>query len=410
MSGGLVIVGGSYAGVQIAASAREAGYAEPIRFISDEPFLPYQRPPLSKGFLAGKVDALSLLLRAEAFYRENHIDIELGQRIERIDLAAKRIETAAGGCVNYDRLALAVGSRSRRLQIPGGDLDGVLSLRSLGDAYHLKDRIKDAQSVVIVGGGFIGLEVASILAPLGKDITLLEAEDRLLARVTARPLSDFIAAFHRKKGVRLLFRQTVREIRAESGRVQAVICADGRTLPANLVIIGVGAAPNCEIAEAAGLPCRNGILVDELTRTADPDVLAAGDCTSHPSRFTGTRLRLECVQNALDQARVAGGVAAGRATAYDAVPWFWSDQYELKLQMAGLSQGHDQFVVRGSTEEARFSVFYFRTGRLIAVDCVNRPAEYMLGRKIIAAGLPLTPEEAQDSHFDLRTVAPRLPA
>jgi 3-phenylpropionate/trans-cinnamate dioxygenase ferredoxin reductase component len=402
-----VIVGGSYAGVQIAASAREAGYVDPIRLISNEPFLPYQRPPLSKGFLAGKVDVSSLLLRAEAFYHENRIDLELGQCVDQIDLAAKYIETAKGARVAYNHLALAMGSRARRLLVSGGDLDGVLSLRSLGDAYQLKDRIKDAHSIVIVGGGFIGLEIASILAPLERDVTLVEAEDRLLSRVTARPLSDFIAALHRKKGIRLLFRKTIQRIRGEGGRAREVICTDGAILPADLVIVGIGAAPNCEIAEAAGLPCRNGISVDELTRTADSNVLAAGDCTSHPSRFTGGRLRLECVQNALDQARVAGAVAAGRIAKYDVVPWFWSDQYELKLQMAGLSQGYDRFVVRGSTEDVRFSVFYFRAGRFIAVDSVNSPAEYMLGRKIIGAGLPLTPEEAQDPKFDLRTVVPR---
>jgi 3-phenylpropionate/trans-cinnamate dioxygenase ferredoxin reductase subunit len=410
MNAGLVIVGASYAGMQIAASAREAGYAEPIRIIGEEASLPYQRPPLSKGFLAGKVDASSLPLRAEGFYRENRIDLELGRRAERIELASKCVATVDGGRIRYERLALAVGSRARKLQIPGAELDGILSLRSLADAYQLKERIADARSIVIVGGGFIGLEIASILAPLGKEVTVVEAEDRLLARVTARPLSEFLADIHHKKGVRLLLRQTVSGLRGEDGRVRAAICADGTMLSADLVIVGVGAVPNCEIAQAAGLGCSNGILVDESTRTTVSDVVAAGDCTSHPSRLTGGRLRLESVQNALDQARVAGAVVAGVGKAYDTVPWFWSDQYELKLQMAGLSAGYDRSVIRGSIEEARFSVFYFRDERLIAVDSVNSAADYMLGRKIIGAGLPLTPEEAEDSQFDLRTIRPRRAA
>jgi 3-phenylpropionate/trans-cinnamate dioxygenase ferredoxin reductase subunit len=409
MTAGLVIVGASYAGMQIAASAREAGYAEPIRIIGEEPSFPYQRPPLSKGFLAGKVGASSLLLRAESFYRENRIDVDLGHRVEGIELASKCVGTK-GGRVRYERLALAVGSRARKLQIRGAELDGILSLRSLADAYQLKERVVDARSIVIVGGGFIGLEIASILAPLGKEVTIVEAEDRLLARITARPLSEFLAGIHRKKGVRLLLRQTVSGFRGEEGRVRAAVCADGTMLAADLVIVGVGAVPNCEIAQAAGLGCDNGILVDDSTRTTVPEVVAAGDCTSHPSRLTGGRLRLESVQNALDQARVAGAVIAGVAKAYDTVPWFWSDQYELKLQMAGLSAGYDRSVIRGSIEEARFSVFYFRDDRLIAVDSINSAADYMLGRKIIGAGLPLTPEEAGDSQFDLRTIRPRRAA
>lgn len=404
MSAGLVIVGGSYAAMQIAASAREAGYAEPIRLVSEEPVLPYQRPPLSKGYLTGKFTPAALPLRAEAFYRDNRIETLLGQRAESLDLAARRVSLAGGGSLAFDRLALATGTRPRPLPLPGADLDGVLFLRSLADADRLRERLGGAGSIVVIGGGFIGLELASVAAAMGKSVVIVEAQERLLARGVSPQIAAFLADVHRSRGVALRLRSTVRDIRGANGRVQSVVCGDGETLAADLVLIAIGVVPNTELAGRAGLACQDGLVVDRFARTTDPLVVAAGDCTRHPSAFAGQLLRLESVQNAIDQAKTAGATLAGQEKPYESVPWFWSDQYELKLQMVGLVQGSDRHAVRGSLEQRRFSIFYFRSGRLVAIDSVNRAADHMLGRKLLALGRSPTPQQAADESFDLQTL------
>lgn len=404
MSAGLVIVGGSYAAMQIAASAREAGYAEPIRLVSEEPVLPYQRPPLSKGYLTGKFTPAALPLRAEAFYRDNRIETLLGQRAESLDLAARRVSLAGGGSLAFDRLALATGTRPRPLPLPGADLDGVLFLRSLADADRLRERLGGAGSIVVIGGGFIGLELASVAAAMGKPVVIVEAQERLLARGVSPQIAAFLADVHRSRGVALRLRSTVRDIRGANGRVQSVVCGDGETLAADLVLIAIGVVPNTELAGRAGLACQDGLVVDRFARTTDPLVVAAGDCTRHPSAFAGQLLRLESVQNAIDQAKTAGATLAGQEKPYESVPWFWSDQYELKLQMVGLVQGSDRHAVRGSLEQRRFSIFYFRSGRLVAIDSVNRAADHMLGRKLLALGRSPTPQQAADESFDLQTL------
>ncbi len=402
MSDGLVIVGGSYAAMQIAASAREAGYGEPIRIVSEEPVLPYQRPPLSKGYLTGKFTPAALPLRAEAFYSDNRIDPLLGRRAESLDLAARRITLAGGGQLAFDRLALATGTRPRPLTMPGADLDGVLFLRSLADADRLRGRLDAAAHIVIIGGGFIGLELASVAAVLGKSVTVIEAQDRLLARGVSPQMATFLAEIHRARGVTLRLRTGVRELRGAEGRIRSVILGNGESLEADLVLVAIGVLPNVELAAQAGLICQDGLLVDRLARTSDPRVVAAGDCTRHPSAFAGQLLRLESVQNAIDQAKTAGATLAGLEKPYDAVPWFWSDQYEIKLQMVGLVQGHDRHVMRGSPGQRRFSIFYFRDNRLIAIDSVNRAADHMLGRKLLVLGRSPTPEQAADESFDLQ--------
>lgn len=404
MSAGLVIVGGSYAAMQIAASAREAGYAEPIRLVSEEPVLPYQRPPLSKGYLTGKFTPAALPLRAEAFYRDNRIETLLGQRAESLDLAARRVSLAGGGSLAFDRLALATGTRPRPLPLPGADLDGVLFLRSLADADRLRERLGGAGSIVVIGGGFIGLELASVAAAMGKSVVIVEAQERLLARGVSPQIAAFLADVHRSRGVALRLRSTVRDIRGANGRVQSVVCGDGETLAADLVLIAIGVVPNTELAGRAGLACQDGLVVDRFARTTDPLVVAAGDCTRHPSAFAGQLLRLESVQNAIDQAKTAGATLAGQEKPYESVPWFWSDQYELKLQMVGLVQGSDRHAVRGSPEQRRFSIFYFRGDRLAAIDSVNRAADQMLGRKLLALGRSPTPQQAADESFDLQTL------
>ncbi|MBM3537131.1 MAG: pyridine nucleotide-disulfide oxidoreductase [Alphaproteobacteria bacterium] len=390
--------------MQIAASAREAGYAEPIRLVSEEPVLPYQRPPLSKGYLTGKFTPAALPLRAEAFYRDNRIETLLGQRAESLDLAARRVSLAGGGSLAFDRLALATGTRPRPLPLPGADLDGVLFLRSLADADRLRERLGGAGSIVVIGGGFIGLELASVAAAMGKPVVIVEAQERLLARGVSPQIAAFLADVHRSRGVALRLRSTVRDIRGANGRVQSVVCGDGETLAADLVLIAIGVVPNTELAGRAGLACQDGLVVDRFARTTDPLVVAAGDCTRHPSAFAGQLLRLESVQNAIDQAKTAGATLAGQEKPYESVPWFWSDQYELKLQMVGLVQGSDRHAVRGSLEQRRFSIFYFRSGRLVAIDSVNRAADHMLGRKLLALGRSPTPQQAADESFDLQTL------
>ena len=409
MTGDLVIVGGSYAAVQIAAAARAAGFAEPIRLVGAEPHLPYQRPPLSKGFILGKVDAGALPQRAEAFYRENEIDLVLGAAVEAIDRTASMVTTADGQRIPYGILALATGARPRRLPVPGGDLDGVLTLRTLDDSLAIRDRLAGIGAAVVVGGGYIGLEVAAALTVLGKQVAVIEAQGRLLARAASAPLAAHVADAHRARGVDLRFGTTVARIEGAAGRVRSVTTVDGAVLPADLVVVGIGVQPESDLAAAAGLPCDDGIVVDRFTRTADPAIVAAGDCVRHPSAFAGRLLRLESVQHAVDQGKVAGATVAGKSVPYDAVPWFWSDQYDMKLQSVGLAEGFDRYVLRGAPAGGRFSIFYFRGDRLIAIDSVNRAAEHVTGRRLLSGATALTPAEAADPGFDLasRVVAAR---
>jgi 3-phenylpropionate/trans-cinnamate dioxygenase ferredoxin reductase component len=402
MSEPLVIIGASYAGLQIATSARGAGFDGPILLIGDEPHLPYQRPPLSKGFLTGKVAESALPIRPQQFLEQNRIEPLTGVRASAIDRVKRTVTTSDGRELSYGKLALAVGCRPRPLPVKGADLDGVLYLRTLDDAIALKARMPEAQSVAIIGGGFIGLEIAASLAMLGKEVTVIEALPRVLARALPVKLSEFLSGVHQSAGVRVLTQTTVSELVGEGGHVRSVILSDGTRCPADFVIVGIGVLPNVELAAAAGLACQDGIVIDEFARTQDPDIVAAGDCTRHPNRFAlAGAVRLESVQNALDQAKTAGATLAGVRKPYDAVPWFWSDQYDLKLQMVGLSEGHDHSVVRGSPEEQKFSVFYFRQGALIGIDSINRPGDHMAGRQIIPAGTALTPDQAADPDFDL---------
>jgi 3-phenylpropionate/trans-cinnamate dioxygenase ferredoxin reductase subunit len=402
MSEPLIVIGASYAGLQIALSARGAGHDGAILLIGDEPHLPYQRPPLSKGFLTGKVAESTLPIRPLQVLEQNRIEPLTGIRVTAIDRAARRVTTSDGRSFGYGKLGLGVGCRPRLLPVPGADLDGVLYLRTLDDAIALKARMPEAQSVAIIGGGFIGLEIAASLAQLGKEVTVIEALPRVLARALPVRLSEFLSQTHSRAGVRLLTQTTVRALEGDAGHVRSVLLSDGTRCPADFAIVGIGVVPNVELAAAAGLSCQDGIVIDAYARTDDPTIVAAGDCTRHPNRFAlGAPIRLESVQNALDQAKTAGATLAGVLKPYDAVPWFWSDQYDLKLQMVGLSEGHDEAVMRGSPEEQKFSVFYFRQGSLIGIDSINRPGDHMAGRQLIPAGTALTPQQAADQSFDL---------
>ncbi|MBM3622138.1 MAG: pyridine nucleotide-disulfide oxidoreductase [Alphaproteobacteria bacterium] len=416
---GLIVVGGSYAGAQIAASAREAGYTGRIRLVSAEAHTPYHRPPLSKAYLLGKAERESLPIRGAAFYDEEKVELLLSTPIVGADRANRTLTTAGGDTLKWDRLALATGARARTLaDMP----DKVLVLRDLADADRLRALAADARRVVVIGGGYIGLEAAASLSQLGKRVTVIEMQDRLLARAATPALANFVADAHRARGVELLF--GARDVGFEHyhGVLSGVRASDstGRahTLPADLAVVGIGVHPNTELAAMLGLAVDDGIRVDEFARCIDaasgapvPEIVAAGDCTRHPSRWNpaqGRGLRLESVQNATDQSKIAGATVAGAAAAkpYDAVPWFWSDQYDLKLQMVGLSGVPDTTVTRGNMASNRFSLFHFRAGVLVGVDSVNKPADHMLARRLLASRVPVTPEQAADANFDLRSTLP----
>ena len=405
MTAGLVIIGASYAGVQIAASARDLGFAEPILLLGDEPHLPYQKPPLSKGYLTGKVGEAALPLRGEVFFQENRVEFAGGRRVEAIDLAARQIRVSGDRSYGFAKLAFATGSRPRSLPIPGAGLPGVHMLRSLDDARALRAAMAAARRVVVIGGGYIGLEIAASLIGAGLSVTLLEASDQLLARVATRPLAGFLAQQHATRGVVLRLGVSARAILGESA-VRAVECTDDTLLPADLVVVGIGAMPNGEIAASAGLPCRNGaVLVDARARTAVSGIVAAGDCAC--VERDGGLVRLESVQNANDQGRAAAAALVGHPAPDAPVPWFWSDQYDLKLQTAGLAAGFEEVAVRGSMESGRFGLYYFKAGRLIAVDTVNRPADHLLARRLIAQRTALTPAQASDESIELRALLDR---
>jgi 3-phenylpropionate/trans-cinnamate dioxygenase ferredoxin reductase component len=401
---GLVVIGASYAGIQTALSAREAGYSGNVTVICDEAWLPYQRPPLSKGFLLGGTKEENLVLRDEAFFQNERIDLILARRAVDVTPHAKCVGLNDGTRLDFDKLVIATGSHARRISIPGADLDGVCYLRSVTDAIDLKARLERAADIVIIGGGFIGLEVASSATKLGKKVTVVESVNRLLERAVSPLVSDFLLNKHGQAGVDVIMGETVTSIEGKSERVAAVTLASGAKLPADLVLVGIGGIANHELAKAAGIKCTNGIVVDEHGRTENQDIFAAGDCANHYNRFADGWIRLESVQNAQDQAKAVGLAIAGRHGPYDAVPRFWSDQYDAKLQIVGMSARHDRTVLRGSVDEGRFTVFFYRNDKLIAADSINRPGDQMATRRLIAAGISPTPEEAEDPSFDLKSL------
>jgi 3-phenylpropionate/trans-cinnamate dioxygenase ferredoxin reductase subunit len=402
---GTIIVGTGQAGFQTAASLRAEGYLEPITLIGEEPHIPYQRPPLSKGFLLGKQDADSIELRPAAFYNDHKITLLAGERVGSITKGRRLVEIVSGGQLSYDSLVLATGASNRMLKVDGAELEGVLYLRSLAEAILIKEYLAAAQKVVVIGGGFIGLELAAVASQLGKNVTVVEALPRLMSRVVAPIISDFFREYHSSQGVKILCGKSVTQILGDGGKVRGVHMADGEDISADLVLIGIGITPNTELAAAAGLPVTNGISVNEFLQSPDPNIFAIGDCAEYPNAFAGGRVRLESVQNAADQAQNVAAAIAGHAAPYKALPWFWTDQFDIKLQMAGISIGHDRVVLRGSAETRKFSVFYFKGAKLIAIDSINRPVDHMIGRKLITTGAPVTPELAADESADLKKLA-----
>ncbi|SDT57266.1 NAD(P)/FAD-dependent oxidoreductase [Bradyrhizobium canariense] len=398
---GLVIIGASYAGVQAGISAREKGYQAPIRIVADETHLPYQRPPLSKGFLSGSVAHSNLILRGDDYFKARGIELVLGHRAVSLDRDAGRVELQGGDPFAFDQLLIATGSRARQLTVPGHARDGIVYLRTLDDAVNLKPRLEAANEIVIIGGGFIGLEVAATAAKAGKKVVLIEAASRLLERAVSPLISQFLLNIHLAHGVDIRFNQSVVGIEGTSA-VHDVICSDAARVRGDLVVAGIGGIANDELASAAGIGCANGVDVDEFGRTGVPNIFAAGDCSNHHSIFAGRRVRLESVQNATDQGNAAGAAIAGKPEPYVSVPRFWSDQYDVKLQIVGLSAPNDTAVIRGAIDDGRFSVFYYRGPKLMAVDSINRPGDQMIARRLIAASLSPTPEQAADGSFDLK--------
>ncbi|TPI14891.1 NAD(P)/FAD-dependent oxidoreductase [Mesorhizobium sp. B4-1-3] len=391
MTNGVVIVGAGHAGVQAAASLREEGYEGPVVLIGDEQELPYHKPPLSKTFIKD-AEAKPQPLRGEAFYSGNAIDYRPGVRIDSIDAGAGQLTIAGGGTLGFDRLIVATGSRPRLLKLDGAGLAGVVSLRSLADARLIREFSAQSEDVVILGGGFIGLEIAATLRAAGRNVTVVEAVDRLLGRAVAPVIAAHVRQRLEAIGVRILTGTTVARLEGDNGRVSAAITSGGERLPAQMAIIGIGVVPNVELAEAAGLAIGNGIRVDQHMRSSIPEILAIGDAASYRHWFTGGDVRLESVQNATDQARLAARTILGHAEPFSAVPWFWSDIGDMKLQMVGLTQGGDSHVVLGDLADNKFSIYHYAGDRLLGIESVNRPADHMLGRKMLGAGFSPTPQ------------------
>ena len=404
----VVIVGAGHGGCSLASALRASGYDGEISLISDEADYPYHRPPLSKAFMSGDGSAQSeqkLLLEPESFYVEQRIDLRRNTRVKAINAPADSVILSSGDILQYDHLVLATGARARTLPIRGSELLGIEVLRSLKDARRIRRSLENSQSMVVVGGGFIGLELAATARQLGKQVTVLETAARIMERAVAPAVSEFVTRRHRDKGIAIELNACVTAFAGRDGHVTAVQGEAGEWA-ADLVIVGAGAIPNCELAEAAGIACANGIVVDGQLRSSVANIFAIGDCAAYENAFAGNqRLRLESIQNANDQARVVAQVLTGNAEArYHAVPWFWSDQGEIKLQMVGLPLGSNACVVRGDPAQGRFSVFRYRDDTLLAVESINQPLEHILSRKLIASGL--SPDKAllADTTVDLKSL------
>jgi 3-phenylpropionate/trans-cinnamate dioxygenase ferredoxin reductase subunit len=404
----LVIVGASYAGTQLAASARELGFDGRIVMFGEERHQPYQRPPLSKGLLMGKTTPEQLVLRSPAFFTDNAVELMLGQRVNAIAPDARRVTLADGSALEYDWLALTTGARCRMPgELPGLKLEGVHHLRTLDDAQGLLTASAHAQRVCVIGGGFIGLEVAAALRSLGKTVTVIEAQPRLLARAFPQAMSEFIAQAHGRRGLELLLGRGVKAL-VGTNRVEAVELADGARIECDLVVFGIGVVPNDELARQAGLLVDNGIVTDLQGRTSVPNILAIGDVAHaelHPMPGGPARMRLESIQAANDGARAAATALVNGNVPAPVVPWFWSDQADLKFQMAGLPMAGDEAVVRGDVASEKFSLFYLRDGRVVAAHTVNKPSEHMLSRRMIAAGAQVSAAQLADPDFDLKSAS-----
>ncbi|MCC8969161.1 FAD-dependent oxidoreductase [Bradyrhizobium sp. Cham227] len=393
----MLIVGGSYAACEVASQARASGYDEDIIIVSEELELPYHRPPLSKTYLKSPSEPV-MLLKTAAFYSSNNIELELGTKVVSIDPGANKALLSSGVQIAFDTLALTVGARARRLSCAGADAENVCYLRSIADARLLSAAVANAEKIVVIGGGFIGLEVASALIQQQKQVVVIEAENRVLARAVSPEISEFLSSVHLGHGLKLLTSRAVRSLVGENHVVRTILLDDGTSIDADIVIVGIGSVPNLELAQLLGLHTKDGIVVNSQSRTSRTNVFAAGDCTRFSSPFNPNGTRIESVQNATDQARVAGAVIAGKGKAYEALPWFWSDQYDLKLQIAGVAVGATERIVRSATSGT--SVFHFRDDACVCVESVNRPREHISARLLLAREV-IMKRHLQDVDFDI---------
>jgi 3-phenylpropionate/trans-cinnamate dioxygenase ferredoxin reductase component len=399
--GPVLIAGAGHAGFQLAASLRQHGYSEPIRLINDEAHLPYQRPPLSKAYLKGAGGADSLMFRPDKFYRDQNIEL-IADRAASIDRGARRLLLASGSSLDYGHLVLATGARNRLLDIPNANLEDVRYLRTLDESEALRLRVASARHVVVIGAGFIGLEFAATARAKGLEVDVIELGARVMARAVTAEISDFFQSRHTTAGIRIHLGVQATSIESDGTHVTGVSLSDGRHVPADLVVIGVGVLPNVELADEAGLPVAAGIIVNAQLLTSDPNISAIGDCALFASHRFGGSLRLESVQNATDHARCVAARLTGDAKTYDGQPWFWSDQRDDKLQIAGLTTGYDRVVVRGDPGQGSFSAFCYKSGQLVGVESVNRGSDHVFGRKILGMNRSIEPEQAADLSFDLK--------
>jgi 3-phenylpropionate/trans-cinnamate dioxygenase ferredoxin reductase component len=405
LNASVVIIGAGHAGGSAAAFLRQYGHTGPIVMVGDEPLVPYQRPPLSKAWLKGEADADSLALKDASWYAENDCRMLLGVSAVSLDRGARKVTLSTGEVLDYDVLILATGARARTLPIPGADLEGVLALRTAADAEALKAALGPGKHMAVVGGGYVGLEAAASARALGAEAVIIERESRVLARVACAELSAFFTAYHSERGVTFELSAGVEAFEGENGKVTGVRLADGRTLPCDVALVGVGAIPNDELASDAGLNCVGGIVVDIEARTEDPAIFAIGDVTHRPLPRYERMFRLESVPNALEQAKQVACAVTGRPAPTPELPWFWSDQYDLKLQIAGMPFDADAILIRGDIAAAKFAVFHLKGDIIQAVEAVNAPPEFMMGKQLIAARRPISPERLADTSVSMKEVA-----
>lgn len=400
----VVIAGAGHAAGQIIASLKLQKFAGKIVLVGDEPHLPYQRPPLSKKFLSGELAAERLYVKPPNFYDDPQIELRLETLVTAINREDKTLRTNSGDDIPYDKLILALGSRVRRLPIDGADLDGVHYLRRIADVEGIRTELQNKKNAVIVGAGYIGLEVAAVIRQLGLDVTVVEMADRVMSRVVSPEISDFYQIEHTSHGVKLRLSTGISAFRGD-GHVDAIETAGGERIPADFVVVGVGIVPNTELAADAGLNVDDGIVVDDRCQTSDPSIYAVGDCTTHPNSIYDRQLRLESVHNALEQSKTAVSNICGKETHYSQVPWFWSDQYDLKLQIAGLSAGYDDVVIRGNPADRSFACMYLKEGRIIATDAVNSPKEFVHSKALIAGHILVDRDRLADTSVQLKELA-----
>lgn len=404
-NGPIVIIGAGQAAAQAITSLRQGGYAGALTLIGDEPALPYQRPPLSKAYMKGEFEESRLYFRPAAWYEDQNVNLVIGQRATAIDRAARRVSLEDGGSAVYDKLIIATGARARKCPVPGAELDSIHDLRTLADVERIRPQMVRERRIVIVGAGYIGLEAAAVARQMGLDVTVLEMAERVLARVTSPVISAFYETVHAGEGVAIRTGARLASLKGEGGGVAAAVLDDGTEIAADLALIGIGILPNVELAEEAGVECSDGIVVDEDARTSDPDIFAAGDCARRPLVHYGRAGRLESVHNAIEQGKLAAAAILGKARLKEDCPWFWSDQYDLKLQIAGLSQGYDDIVLRGDRAMRKFAAFYLKEGVLIGVDAVNAPPEFMMAKRMIVAKARPDPAQLADQDVSMKEIA-----